>query len=508
MNYPFWDVDIGYGWLMGSIAVFHVFISHFAIGGGLYLVLAEIKARKLNDTFRLDFLQRLSKFFVLASVVMGALTGVGIWFIIGLINPGATEVLIHHFVWGWATEWTFFVIEICAAILYFYGWERMSARAHIIIGWIYFGAAWMSLVIINGIITFMLTPGDWLQTGNVWDGFFNPTYWSSAVLRTGICVMLAGIYALLVASLLKPDKAKVSLVRYNAIWGLVGLVIMLPAYIWYFSDIPEAIRQKALEMMPTVVDRIGEGWWLGLVLAAVIVVFGLVFPKRYNIVVGVVAMLLGLLWFGEYEWMREAIRKPYVIHGYMYGNALEVNRADVYGEEGLLPHIAYRTGDDGADLFRHACRSCHTMDGYKALQPRFDGVDEDFIAGLVLGVGVMKGNMPPFLGTAEEAALIAAHIYGQTDHRQLSDIHGVTGVELGALVYELRCGSCHQLGGYNDKTESLVGLETEDYEDILDLAEDLGDEMPAFTAPDEERAALIEFFKTLTEGGGDESTGL
>lgn len=33
MNYPFWDIDIGYGWLMGSIANLHVFISHFAIGG-------------------------------------------------------------------------------------------------------------------------------------------------------------------------------------------------------------------------------------------------------------------------------------------------------------------------------------------------------------------------------------------------------------------------------------------------------------------------------------------
>ena len=41
MNYPFWDVGIGYGLLMPIIAVIHVFFSHFAIGSALYLVVAD-----------------------------------------------------------------------------------------------------------------------------------------------------------------------------------------------------------------------------------------------------------------------------------------------------------------------------------------------------------------------------------------------------------------------------------------------------------------------------------
>ena len=80
---------------------------------------------------------------------MGALTGVGIWFVIGLLNPAATEVLIHNFVWGWAIEWTFFLVEIMAA-------------SHMTIGWIYFVSAWLSLFVINGILSFMLTPGAFL----------------------------------------------------------------------------------------------------------------------------------------------------------------------------------------------------------------------------------------------------------------------------------------------------------------------------------------------------------
>ncbi len=219
LPYPFWDAGLSYGILMAFFAVVHVFVSHFAIGGGLYLVVMERAARKANDTRRLEYLQKLTKFFVLVTVVFGALTGVGIWFIIGLLNPVATEALIHNFVWGWAIEWTFFVVEILAAILYFYGWKHMSAKGHMKLGWAYFGAAWLSLFVINGIITFMLTPGAWIEDGSFWSGFFNPTFWSSLVLRTGIALLMAGLFTLFVASRLQADDFKARLVRTNAVVG-------------------------------------------------------------------------------------------------------------------------------------------------------------------------------------------------------------------------------------------------------------------------------------------------
>ena len=501
MNYPFWDVDIGYGMLMATIAVIHVFVSHFAIGGGLYLVVAERAARKVGDAPKLEFLEKLSKFFVLVSVVFGALTGVGIWFIIGLLNPAATEVLIHNYVWGWAIEWTFFAIEIAAAILYFYGWKRMSGRDHMIIGWIYFAAAWGSLFVINGIITFMLTPGEWLATGDFWDGFFNPTFWSSLVLRTGICIMLAGLYAMVVASRYPAGKFKTGLMRHNGVWGIAGLVVMVLSLMWYWRAIPAEITATAAEMMPTPMLSLWESQIFAIALAVMIILFAFVLPRWHNLVISIIIMALGLGWFGAYEWMRESIRKPYVITEYMYGNATELANADAYQSDGLLAHIKFRTGDDGADLFRRACRSCHTIDGYKPLKPAFDGTDQGFIADVVMGAHVMKGNMPPFLGTEDEAQLLAAHIYDRVDKRHLSEISGLERLELGQKVYRTRCGRCHEVGGYNDKTESLVDLTDEDYNDILDVAGDLADEMPDFTGDEVERAALIEYFKTLQEGG-------
>ena len=85
-------------------------------------------------------------------------------------------------------------------MVYYYGWDRMKARTHVAVGWVYFIAAWISLVIINGILSYMLTPGAWVTNRAFWSGFFNPTYWPSMIMRTFVAMGLAGIDALLTAS--------------------------------------------------------------------------------------------------------------------------------------------------------------------------------------------------------------------------------------------------------------------------------------------------------------------
>ena len=208
MNYPVWDVTFGAGLLIALVSILHVFVSHFAVGGGLFLVLTERRALRQGDNGVLSWLRTHTKFFVLVTVVFGAISGVGIWFTIGLIHPSATSSLIHAYVWGWAIEWVFFFLEITAALLYLYGWDKLEPRLHLWYGWIYFIAAFASMVIINGIITFMLTSGKWVETHAFWTGFFNPTYFPSLAVRTAIALALAGIYALVTASRIEDAALK------------------------------------------------------------------------------------------------------------------------------------------------------------------------------------------------------------------------------------------------------------------------------------------------------------
>jgi hypothetical protein len=48
MSYPVWELPAP-GLLIAAVAILHVFISHFAVGGGLLLAPAEKKARREGD---------------------------------------------------------------------------------------------------------------------------------------------------------------------------------------------------------------------------------------------------------------------------------------------------------------------------------------------------------------------------------------------------------------------------------------------------------------------------
>ncbi|MDP2876134.1 MAG: cytochrome ubiquinol oxidase subunit I [Holophaga sp.] len=494
MSYPVWDAPIGYGVLMGVIAILHVFVSHFAIGGGLYLVLAERRARRNSDDAALDFLKRMSRFFVLLTLVFGALSGVGIWFIIGLLSPAATEVLIHQFGWVWAIEWTFFVVEITAAILYYHSWDRITAKAHLTLGWIYFVAAWLSLFAINGIITFMLTPGRWLETGSVLHGFFNPTFWPSLVLRTGICGMLAGLYGLLLAAREPEGDFKARTVRATARWGLLGLAASALSLAWYAKAVPAAVTAKATLDLSLPGASLQAALWLAAVLAALLLL-ALLWGKRLPAAFATVLMLVGLVWFGAFETWRESLRKPYIIHGYLYGNGLRVTEATATRQTGLLTRADATTGDLGLDLFLRTCRSCHTWSGYKPLKPAFDGTEPGFVATVVQNIHLLRGNMPPFPGNAAEAELLATHLHARTDQRPLSA--RFAGAVLGRQAFAIRCAICHPVNSPNDKSKSFTGLSAGEIGGLLDMAADLGEGMPPYTGDEKERTALIEHLQTL-----------
>src|SRR3972149_2541086 len=163
MHYPWWYVPyLTSPMLIAVIATVHVLVSHYAVGGGLFLAVETAHAYRTKDRAYLDYIKRHAGFFILLTVVFGAITGVGIWWTIGLASPLATELLIRIFVFGWAAEWVFFVLEIASAFIFFYYWGKLTEKTHLAMAWIYALAAWISLVLITGITAFMLNPGDWL----------------------------------------------------------------------------------------------------------------------------------------------------------------------------------------------------------------------------------------------------------------------------------------------------------------------------------------------------------
>lgn len=424
MNYPVWQLDFfGGGLLIAIIAIFHVYISHFAVGGGLFLVLTEIKAQREGNAGLMDYVSKHARFFLLVTMVAGGITGVGIWFTIALLNPGATSLLIHTFVFAWAIEWVFFVIEIVALFIYCYTFNRMESKQHQLIGWIYFGAAWMSLFIINGIIDFMLTPGNWLQNGSFWSGFFNPTFWPALAFRTFFALIIAGLFGLTTATWIKDDSLRTSIIRYSALWLLTPFLLFIGSAYWYRAALPPELQTMIFESMPEMQPFI-TGFTL---FSPLLILGGLLMSIRMPAVMGktltCLMLVTGLLYMGCFEFIREGGRRPYIIRDHMYSTAILKEDMTAVQQQGLLrtaKWVKNRTITDenrleaGRELFNLLCLSCHALDGpLNEIRKATANFSPAGLDAMISGMDTVHPYMPPFAGTDEERYALALYLaYG------------------------------------------------------------------------------------------------
>ena len=437
MNYPIWDISFGGPMLMALVAVTHVIVSHFAIGGGLVIAVTETLAVKRGDREMRELARRSSLVLILFSTVFGAISGVGIWVVAGLIAPGAISALIHNYVWGWAIEWVFFLLEIVAALVYYNTWGKIGKRTHVMVGWLYFVTAYLSLVVINGIITFQLTPGEWLTTHSFWDGFFNPTYWPALVLRTGITLLMAASFMVLPA-LKAGQQDRPRLVRYLGWWLLGGVILSAAGYLWWEAALPDTIRHLFLGASPDLATLAQTRSFLLWALAATLVLgsaFLLLLPKTLRSPLAILIMLSAFAFFAGYERLREGTRKPFLIHDFMFSNGILVQQIPELRESGILASVPWaargRGGPveaPGQQVFRAQCSSCHTIDGYQGIRSLLPE-DPDMIysvlyslydqaeifADLEPGEPVDMSElaypfMPPFAGTEEEMEMLLEYL--------------------------------------------------------------------------------------------------
>ncbi len=338
---PWYIPDLSGGFLIALISVIHVFVSQFAVGGGFFLVIVERKALQENSAELLNWVYAHAKFFLLLTMVFGGLTGVGIWLIIALVSPAGTALLVNTFVFGWATEWAFFLGEIVALLLYVASFPRliagtMPAQSHLTLGWFYAIFAFLSLFVINGIITFMATPGEWLSTKNFWDGFFNPTFWPSLVFRTAVSLMLAGLFGLITAMFIQKTSVRHLAVQTCAKWICLPIMVLLASTYWYYYALPpelhQAIGRGTADIRPFIrffVDTIPLLLLVGIILFVKL-------PKKALPAFTIIALLLGFVVNGAFEWVRETARRPWLVYDYMYSNGVTKEEAAAINKFGNL----------------------------------------------------------------------------------------------------------------------------------------------------------------------------
>ncbi len=508
MNYPVWFVPtFGGGLLIALVAIIHVFVSHFAVGGGLYLVMVERKAIKEQSQQIMAFVKKHTRFFMLLTMVFGGLTGVAIWFVISLIHPAATSLLIHTFVFGWAAEWVFFLVEIVALFVYFYTFGRMDDRTHQTIGWIYFGAAWMSLFLINGIIDFMLTPGSWLTSNDFWAGFFNPTFWPSLFFRSFMSFMLAGCYGVLTATFLEDETARHRMIRYSGVWALVSLILSIPAGWWYLSVLPSPAAKLVSGASPTIKRAVMTGAFSLAVLAGVLIALILLNPKARIRCLIVAVMVSAMGYMGAFEWTREAARRPYVINEVMYSNGILKKEVERINQEGFLKNAKWVQHKEvteanqleaGRELFLHQCFACHSVGGFNNdIVSRTKNMSFGAMRKYLSTIHEKRYFMPPFVGSDAELKALAAYLTAGLHKKTLADESGAAS-DRGKLLYEENCAACHSADSIKPK---MKGWDLAKVRASLDKLPALNPAMPDYTAPAADKDAMAGYLFGLNNPG-------
>uniref|UniRef100_A0A832LY20 Cytochrome C n=1 Tax=Caldimicrobium thiodismutans TaxID=1653476 RepID=A0A832LY20_9BACT len=430
--YPIWEVPVlSAGFILGIIATFHVLPSHLSTSAMWFNVFIETKAYRENRPELLEFIKKYALLLLVFSYVTGTLSGIGIWFSATVASPRAISGLIHNYVWGWATEWVFFIIEVLGIMIYYYTLGKVAPKIHLKLGWIFAIGSWTTMVIIVGILAFMLSPGKWVETGGFFDGFFNQTYFPQLLMRSAFMFAVAGVYAIAVASTMKNQEAKRYIMKMASLWGIGAMIAGILLFFLYLKSLP-AHNRELLSVLN--ISGLKTTILVSLVIILLYFIWANLKPESIKLPVAVVAIIIIFAGIFSTERIREMIRKPYIFGTHMYSNQFAAKditakgvtkETDLINTKGVLnvapfvpENLRVITDQNkvqaGKMIALIECSACHAI-GDSGLRPlksfvKRIGLTDEAAADAWLEALGNYPYMPPFMGTPTERQALAAYL--------------------------------------------------------------------------------------------------
>jgi cytochrome d ubiquinol oxidase subunit I len=199
-------MDLFYArWQMGLSLAFHIIFAVIGMAMPVMMVVAEIVWLRTRRPEYLELAKRWARGTAILFAV-GAVSGTVLSFELGLLWPGFMELAGPIIGMPFSLEGFAFFLEAIFLGLYLYGWNRLSARAHVFAG---------VMVSIGGALSgaFVVTANAWMNTpagfrlveGRIvevdpWAAMFNPAAGAQVVhmllaAYSAVGVSVAGIHA-------------------------------------------------------------------------------------------------------------------------------------------------------------------------------------------------------------------------------------------------------------------------------------------------------------------------
>ena len=195
----------------------------------------------------------------------------------------------------------------------------------------------------------MLTPGRWLQNHAFWNGFFNPTYWPSLIVRSGMAVVLAGMFGL-ITGLRVASPVRERVVRYAGAWVLLGIAFLVLPVRWYFASFPPEAKAYFDIVLPAMRHIVDLGMMAAAFAFLLAAVFAVAKPSWLRAPVVALILLCGFTIMGTGEYTREVARKPYAIGSYIYSNDLRLANLPHYNADGFVSSARWIDRSDPAAI--------------------------------------------------------------------------------------------------------------------------------------------------------------
>jgi hypothetical protein len=212
------------------------------------------------------------------------------------------------------------------------------------------------------------------------------------------------------------------MVRWSAKWVMPLFIVMPVFLVWFVSQLGPSQRS----LLDLGISTIASGMFTAVTRTVIVVIMssiavvGVVYffawrtPADFNSKHAKIIILLAFCATFSSEYVREMLRKPYIVVGHMYSNGVRKSEVERFNREGYLPKTQWVgiSGDAnlarGEAMFRGQCKACHTKDVYRSMKRLLADRDKDAIGNFLKILHENKDDspyrkyMPPLVGTPDE----------------------------------------------------------------------------------------------------------
>jgi hypothetical protein len=366
---PFIQFPGGAKFSIGFLGLFHTAVASLAIGFAFTVTILQIVAymRKQN---RFDNLAKKVQLWHVCIYNIGTINAIGLVFALSGLYPQFWSQLFVQFFWTMILEELLFFMLATTLTLHYFFWDTMwgHKKLHIFMGALLTPMFFLQFFIINGMSSYMLTPGfaegqvsQWSGTAGIlgWDmlAFYNPAFLMLTLHRTAANFAYGGFFVAAACGLWiyvsKQAKLRDS---YESCGRLVFKVaftsfLVLPIIGFFYAWVLKYHAREAYDnLMIGRGDIVAGGidwWWTKQLIVAAMIGLGLVFSRRASkskseFAVPMSAVYaLGFIYFIFYLGM--AIQMTWL---FFWGSLAAAVLAGIWGV-----HVLNRHGSSGRAVF-------------------------------------------------------------------------------------------------------------------------------------------------------------